>query len=383
MNEDNQNIYNNGQNMGQPNVDNYPNTNGYIQNNNLGNVTVTYPNNVNQQYPQQPNVDNINQQNLNQTTMNNQMPQYNNSNEINPFNQMNQQPVQTNQDINNNYNSMDINNSFSSNGVDINNQFNTSNMNNNVSSGDVNNQFSPFESNEPISTPFPGEQQVTPVNLDNSNSELFNPLPRTQVNPYPNTNQSINKEPKGKNKKVFLIIIILLLVILLGLGVFIVLNNNKSTNNNKNNKQVEQKETEETKEENTTETENTEVADTTKTKALEFIQSIGSYVKISTSSSIALQGYDKSVPIATTGDVVCATEDGLLWTGIVADGSESCNNFMNAVIKKANKEAPQEANVILSQDGSVLNNSWIKYDNSYCSYDGTQITTCSATKPTS
>ena len=135
---------------------------------------------------------------------------------------------------------------------------------------------------------------------------------------------------------------------------------------------------------NTNKTDNTNtdpnsnvVAEVAKKNAEGFVIDLENYASL---SQAGISGYDKQVPISIEGNVTCTTTDGKTWTGTVADGSESCNNFMNAVVTKTSLTAPTEAKIILTSQGKLQNSSWLKYNEYYCAYNGMTISDCSTTK---
>ena len=210
---------------------------------------------------------------------------------------------------------------------------------------------------------------------------------------YSNVMNSSKSKSKKKNNK--LMIIIVLIVVLLVIGVVFLLTrgrngssttNNEKTNNTQNIDNTEQTtntqnidNTEQTNSNNSNENNNNIKKDDSlaKINSNAFLSQIEKYA---TFSLKGISGYEVQVPVATSGDVTCTTKDGTMWTGIVANGSESCDNYLKAVSNKININV-QEAKIIFDASGKVKNGTWIKINDMYCTYNGTTISECTTIKP--
>ncbi len=109
-----------------------------------------------------------------------------------------------------------------------------------------------------------------------------------------------------------------------------------------------------------------------KSSSLGFIDSIEYYAGFAQANGdgISLEGYSASVLPATA--TVCN----------LASGSwGECQDFMSAVATKSKGKAPEEASIAVDTAGKVRSTSWLKYNDYYCEYDGSDITQCTKTKP--
>ena len=198
---------------------------------------------------------------------------------------------------------------------------------------------------------------------------------------YSNVMNSSKSKSKKKNNK--LMIIIVLIVVLLVIGVVFLLtrgrNGSSTTNNEKTNNTQNIDNTEQTNSNNSNENNNNIKKDDSlaKINSNAFLSQIEKYA---TFSLKGISGYEVQVPVATSGDVTCTTKDGAMWTGIVANGSESCDNYLKAVSNKININV-QEAKIIFDASGKVKNGTWIKINDMYCTYNGTTISECTTIKP--
>lgn len=228
------------------------------------------------------------------------------------------------------------------------------NENNNLNNQNINNQT--------VQNNMYNNQLNNQVQYSNNPSQQVNVQNNTD---YSNTGNYVEQRVKKKSSGVIVIIIIVVLGVIFGVG-RLALNlitlpiSTKITMDNINEARLSR----------------------AKSTTLSYVDSIEYYIGFSQASSagIDLGGYDVSMPTLSGSNVTCTTEDGTNWIGEVDEASSSCTDFMNAVNNKAKTGVPTEAKIIISSTGKVVDNSWIKTDNIYCTYANDNVT-CDKNKP--
>ena len=110
-----------------------------------------------------------------------------------------------------------------------------------------------------------------------------------------------------------------------------------------------------------------------KSSSLGFIDSIEYYAGFAGSNGNGIDLGDYNSELLPTTNIVCTKTNGT-WT--------TCAQLMAKVEAKSKGKAPTDAQISLDTSGKVRNTSWLKYNDYYCVYNGSDIAEdCTKTTP--